>query len=261
MLVNLYEVASTLAHPFSGVATAVIVVLFAVARQRQRLIGLRAVRLLSVTLGVALYLLSSPLVARWATQSLEALVPRVPTEELATARAIVVLAGGFRRGPDGRGELALDSVSRCLHAAAVYRALGSRTVVVSGGFLASGPPNVPAARGMRDFLVQLGVRSEHIIEEGRSSTTYENAAETRRLLAEKGLDRIALVTSSTHLPRSIAVFEGQGFHVIPAGSGYSNRDAPWRVVDLLPQASAADAVNRAAHEWVGLAWYRLHGRV
>jgi uncharacterized SAM-binding protein YcdF (DUF218 family) len=114
---------------------------------------------------------------------------------------------------------------------------------------------------MRDFLVELGVPEGDIIEEGRSSTTYENAAETRRLLADKGLDRIALVTSSTHLPRSTAVFEGQGFHVIPAGSGYSNRDAPWRAVDLLPNASAADAINRAAHEWVGLAWYRLHGRL
>lgn len=259
MLGNLYEVASTLAHPFTLVATAVIVLL--VMLSRQRVISHRGVRILSATLGAALYLLASPLVAIWSTQSLEGLVPRVTHQELETARAIVVLAGGFRRGPGGRGELALDTVSRCLHAATVYRALGSRPVVVSGGLLASGPANIPVARGMRDFLVELGVAGSDIIEEGRSSTTYENAAETRRLLAEKGLDRIALVTSSTHLPRSTAVFEGQGFTVIPAGSGYSNQDAPWRAVDLLPSASAADAVNRVAHEWVGLAWYRLRGRL
>lgn len=259
MLEHLYGFASALAHPFTLVATAIVVLLCVISQRRS--INRPTVHRLSVGLGIALYLLASPLVAIWSTRSLEALVPLVTREELETAHAIVVLAGGFRLGAGGRGELALDTVSRCLHAATVYRTLGSRPVVVSGGVLATGPPGIPVARGMRDFLVELGVPEGDIIEEGRSSTTYENAAETRRLLAGKGLERIALVTSATHLPRSTAVFESQGFDVIPSGAGYSNQRAPWRATDLLPTASAADAVNRAAHEWVGLAWYRLHGRL
>lgn len=253
-----YSVASAFGHPFSLVA-ALLVVLCVCFRSAIGRGGL--VSRLVLILGVALYVLSNPFVSRMATRSLESLHRPATHEELSSTQAMVVLAGGFRRGPDNRGELGLDTVSRCLRAADIYRAVGPRPIIVSGGLLATGPVDVPVSSGMKRLLMALGVAEGDIVEEPRSTTTFENAVESQKLLAARALRRVALVTSASHLPRAVLVFRAQGLDVIPAGAGYAGAEPFARVLDVIPSATSVDTINRAAHEWVGLAWYWLHRRL
>lgn len=257
MLNRVYFVASALAHPYTFVATAYLLLTLWPRRAPAR----RARSLTTLVLALALYALSSPVVSRWMTASLEAIHPYRPDAAVGHVEAIVVLSGGFRLGPDGRGELAYDTMSRCVRAADLYRAIGPRPIVVSGGILATGPTTVPVARGMGRFLSGVGIPSADIVEEATSTTTYENARESARLARTRGWQRIALVTSATHLPRAVAAFEGQGLQVEAVGANYTTPQASFRVIDLLPSATSVDSINRAAHEWIGFAWYQLRGYV
>lgn len=254
----IYSVASALGHPFSLVAALLVVLCVGYRTAIGR--GGLASRMVLI-LGVALYVLANPFVSRLATRSLESLNRPASREELLSAEAMVVLAGGFRRGPDNRGELALDTVSRCLRAADIYRSVGPRPIIVSGGLLATGPDDIPVSSGMKRLLMDLGIPESDVVEEPRSRTTFENAVESQKLLAARALRRIALVTSATHLPRSVLVFRAQGLDVIPVGAGYAGAEPFVRALDVIPSATSVDTINRAAHEWVGLAWYWLHRRL
>src|SRR5690606_30182135 len=79
---------------------------------------------------------------------------------------------------------------------------------------------VPETDAMTELLVALGVPEEAILPEDRSRNTYENALYVRELLAQADSNEIVLVTSALHMPRSVAIFERQGFSVTPAPVDY-----------------------------------------
>jgi uncharacterized SAM-binding protein YcdF (DUF218 family) len=213
-----------------------------------------------VLLLAPLYLSSNPLVAGWLTGTLER--QHAPVGDLASTRAdaIVVLSGGFRRGYDGNGELAEDTTVRLVHAIGAYRAVGPLPLVVTGGLLASGP-DTPVAEAMVERLAALGIPRNDVLVEPRSETTFENAQRTWRLLSERRARRILLVTDALHMPRSVAVFERQGFDVVPHPCTFVSGAGRWSIRFLIPSARSAEQIARASHEWIGLVWYRLNGRI
>jgi uncharacterized SAM-binding protein YcdF (DUF218 family) len=195
---------------------------------------------------------SHPLTSRTLIRTLERDQPfrvALPTD----VGAIVVLGGGLSVGPGGV-TLAEDSLERTVYAASVYRRIGPRLVVASGGQSRSTPGAPPIGSFMRDLLVELGVPASSILVEGRSATTYENAVYSRALLEPRSVRRIILVTEAMHLPRAVRAFSAQGFDVVPVGCGYVT-GASLTYRDLLPNAGAALGVQRATHEWLGLLWY------
>jgi uncharacterized SAM-binding protein YcdF (DUF218 family) len=208
---------------------------------------------------LALVVATHPLTARALIGALEREMPApMPPRDV---QAIVVLSGWMRPGPDSRRELGEDSLLRTLHAAALYRELGPRLVVATGGPSRGAPGGGSIAAQMSQLLVALGVPRRDILVEGESRTTFENALLTRRLLEPRGIVRILLVTDGMHLPRAVRAFRTQGFQVVPAGCGYVTSWTPPLREMILPSANAAVGVQRAAHEWVGLLWYRLRGYI
>ena len=115
---------------------------------------------------------------------------------------------------------------------------------------------------MGDLLQLLDVDPSDIIIESDSTNTFENARETARILNERGLRHVTLVTEATHMPRSVMSFRGQGVEVTPSGCNYrvsaTTGEGMYR---LLPSAGAASLVRLVAHEWIGIVWYWLNGRL
>ena len=64
------------------------------------------------------------------------------------------------------------------------------------------------------------------------------------------------------MPRSMMSFRGQGVEVTPSGCNYrvsaTTGEGMYR---LLPSAGAASLVRLVAHEWIGIVWYWLNGRL
>jgi uncharacterized SAM-binding protein YcdF (DUF218 family) len=212
---------------------------------------------------VSLVLLSLPVVSYLALGSLE--WQFWPLRDLPDeVEAIVVLSGGAvpadARHP--KAILADDSISRCLQAAELYRQRpGGCLIIATGGISDPAHRGPPLAALMRDFLIQVGVSATDVLTEERSTTTYENAAECARLLKDRKIPGIALVTEANHMRRAMACFAKVGLPVIPAPCDFKASQLEIRLGSFLPSSGGSAGFQEAFHEWLGLLWYWLHGRI
>lgn len=255
----MYRFIVTLLQPYSLVYVLTGLAILNLWRTRRRpTAGLLAVSFLFTLLT----LLSVPAVSYGALGTLEWRYPPLESRPV-DAQAIVVLAAGIRPPNKirARAEMDQDTLYRCLHAAELYRQGKPCPMLLSGGKVDPDDPGPPAAEVMRDFLLQLGVIPSDLILETVSRTTYENAVESRRRLDALGLRRIVLVTDGVDIPRALRCFIKQGIETIPSGCHYRATQLDDSLFDWLPSPSAAHNIERVFHEWLGIVWYRLHGRI
>jgi uncharacterized SAM-binding protein YcdF (DUF218 family) len=179
------------------------------------------------------------------------------------APAIVVFTAGLYPpgGPRGRPDLDEDSLQRGLEAARLYKAGPPCLVLVSGGTVEPEKPAPPCAGVLADFLVQHGVKEADLVAETASQTTYENAAACAKILRDKQVSRAVLVADAMDMPRAAACLRKQGIEVVPAPCHFRVGDFRVSGFSFVPGPVAAERVQRAWHEWVGLAWYRCCGRI
>jgi uncharacterized SAM-binding protein YcdF (DUF218 family) len=178
------------------------------------------------------------------------------------AEAIVVLSGWVLPPDEVRAEpeLGASTLYRCLKAAELYRVHGPCTIVLCGGHL---PPDAEFAFGdvMHDFMLTQNIPDSDLLVEDRSTTTHENAVEAGLLLQERHIEKVILVTDAMHLPRAAACFRAQGIDAIPVGCQYRSAGFQWRFEAFIPNAKSAAVVANATHDWVGLIWYWICGRI
>ncbi len=243
----------TIAYVITGIA------IFSLWRGRQATRG----RLVLLTIGFGLMLLLSlPFVSFLSLASLEGSFPPLKPSP-GQADAIVVLSGSYELPNSVQQEAVLgsDTEQRCLHAADVYHRVKPIPIVVSGAGIDPTLAAPSSAELMRDMLVKLGVQAGDLRLEPSSRSTYENAVECRKLLYQLGIRRIFLVTEATHMRRAVLCFRQQGIEVVPAACHHRATDFDFSILNFLPTPTAADGISDAIHEWLGLAWYRLRGRL
>ena len=255
----MYSLVVALLRPFTLVFLGVLiwtVVLWRTGRLKGRgLLGLGAL------LGI-LTLISMPLVEYAALGSLEWAYP--PRREMPPEVDTIVVLSGALSVYDDSGEhveLAPDSLLRCLHAAELYRRAGGCRMVLCGGKVDPTGPGPTLAGAMGDFLIELGVKRSDLLLEEKSTSTYENALGCSALLEQHDVRRIVLVTDATHMLRASRCFSKLGIEVVPAACNHHATRLKWSATGFLPSAGAAGGVTLVCHEWLGLAWYRLHGRI
>jgi uncharacterized SAM-binding protein YcdF (DUF218 family) len=153
-----------------------------------------------------------------------------------------------------------ESAERVTVAAELARRYPNLRIIFSGGTNALiFEKDAEAGFAVRQ-LEDLGVARERITAEEQSRNTIENAVFSRLLADPKPGERWLLITSASHMPRAIAVFRAAGFAVEAYPVNWRTRG--WRDAANL-SGSLADGLtitDAAAHEWAGLAIYRLTGR-
>jgi uncharacterized SAM-binding protein YcdF (DUF218 family) len=122
---------------------------------------------------------------------------------------------------------------------------------------------------MADILEMLGVPRDAMIFESTSRNTYENATHTRVILEQMDVNRVILVTSADHMPRSVALFEHQGIDVIPAPTDFTVTENNWeqlfhgsvgsQLLNLVPNSENLSLTTGALKEYLGIIIYRLRG--
>jgi uncharacterized SAM-binding protein YcdF (DUF218 family) len=112
---------------------------------------------------------------------------------------------------------------------------------------------------MAALLVQDGVPRADILLEGRSLNTWENALYSAEVLRAAGLRRIVLVVDADSMLRAELCFRKQGFDVIAAP--VRHRSIGFAPNDLMPSWQALRRNEVTLHELLGLAWYKLLGRI
>lgn len=236
-----------------------IVVLLLVAAVLLALLKWRRLALASACLGCAIVgILSLQPVADLLLLPLENRYAPLDLEGFAAERSdvIVLLGGGVVPGaPDGEGSATLgaSALVRAVHAAELARRLGL-PVVASGGRVFPDPGAEAEADVAARLLVSLGVRSDRIVAEDQSRTTWENAQRVRDLVKP---ERVVLVTTAIHMPRAVACFQELGIEVVPAPTDYLVARRPRQARDWVPDGGALEGSLRAIHEHAGILSYRL----
>jgi len=204
-----------------------------------------------------LLLLSLPLVSDLLLRKVE-IYPPLPVGQVTAggAGAIVVLAGGWRRGPEyGEPTINTYSLQRLRYGAWLHRRNGL-PIALSGGRV-SGDEQYAEAELMARLLEEDFGLSPHWVE-SQSRNTAENARYTVTLLQQGRVGKILLVTHAFHMPRAVQEFEGLGIEVIPAPLAFlASPDFHFRARMLLPGIKSLSHSYLALHELLGRAWYRL----
>lgn len=234
-----------------------LLVLAAAWAWRHRLPGRR----LWALAAAGLFLWSFPPFAWLFSASLEAWYPAtfIPRGD---AGAIVVLSGGISIPNASRPAVRLDEPTyvRSRHAVWLHQTWRPLPIVVSGGPNV-GFPQYILAEEMAKFLRSSGIPAQNIWLEARSYSTYQNARYTAHLLRIRGIRRIVLVTEGYHMLRSELCFRNQGLEVIPAPIDFHSKEWSYDPFDYLPSATAIRYNDQVLHEWVGLAYYWLTGKI
>ncbi|MEM7758396.1 MAG: YdcF family protein [Cyanobacteria bacterium P01_A01_bin.40] len=193
----------------------------------------------------------------------------LPLKTMPQADAIVILGGATRNQEPPR---VLPDLSergdRLLYGAKLYKDGAAPKIILTGGRFQWYGGDTSEANSMATVLELIGVPSDAMILESQSLNTYENALFTKKILERENIKRILLVTSASHMPRSIAIFRKQGIDAIPAPADYimSDRDLIEHqfsreslILSLLPDSGNLDNTSQALKEYLGILIYRLRG--
>ena len=193
---------------------------------------------------------------------LEDRFPQPPADMPAPA-GIIVLGGGVNelvtrfRGPvelSGSGD-------RMTEAAMLARRFPQAKLVFTGGSAAVFGSPYREAHVARQLFLGLGLPPEQLVFEEESRNTYENAVFTRDLVKPKPGEVWLLVTSASHMPRSVGIFRKAGFPVTPFPVDYATLGVSADYALFPPDVSSGlGSTGRALREYIGLLAYWLAGK-
>ena len=110
------------------------------------------------------------------------------------------------------------------------------------------------------FAKNLGVPEQAILIDKNSKNTHQNAVESKKIIQEKGLNRVLLITSAFHMFRSNGCFKQVGItaDLLPVDYKASLTYSDFR--DFLPSSSALHQNYVFLHELIGIIVYGLTQR-
>jgi uncharacterized SAM-binding protein YcdF (DUF218 family) len=247
-------------YPLGFACIMLILALFSVWKRPRWTAGYITLALLALLIG------GNGSVARHLTYSLER--QYVPSS-LPNAEAIVVLGGSIRSQFPPRPWIDLtESSDRPVYAAQLYKQGKAPLVILSGGrieWLGGGPPE---SADMAKLVEALGVPASAILQDPSSLNTRENAVNVKKILEQRGIKQVLLVTSAAHMPRSMQIFKKLGINAIAAPTDFlvteqevqlAQQTNEGRLIGLIPESDHLYRVTRALKEYIGSWIYQLRG--
>lgn len=195
----------------------------------------------------------------------------LPQGELPQADAIIILGGATEPRNAPRPTVELNSAAdRLFYGAALFHEGKSTHVLLSGGdieFLSSSEQS--PAQDASEVLTMLGVPPENVTILGNSRNTHEESIEDCAWLKQNGYHTALLVTSATHMPRAMSLFQKQGCDVTPAPADFTVTQAAWArlwhpnveelLINLIPNYSNLSLLTKSLKEYIGMGVYWLQG--
>ena len=222
----------------------------------------RPPRVYIAALAIAYWLAAAPVGAALLNANLTRGLERIMTrDQAAGADTVVLLGGGIATvtvGGETAGVPTASSLLRSLDAARVFKAIGARLLVVSGGNPYPDRQAMPESVLLHRFVVDAGVPPDRVLDESTSETTREQARSVDALLRPRGIRRVVLVTSPAHMKRALAVFRAVG--IDPIGSIAPVRSEVGSPPPLfLPNRESLSLSDNALYEYGAFAYYWMRG--
>lgn len=214
------------------------------------IVSIGVVFLIALSYGAASEMLLRPLENKYA--------PLTDVSAISDIKWVVVLSGGHSPDPNRpiTGQLSDASLVRLAEGIRIHRELPQSKLILSGGAVFS---TITEAKVMADVAIALGVDAKNLILESESKDTKDQARLIQKIVGD---NRFILVTSASHMPRSMALFQKKGMRPIPAPIGHQIKEKQKLTPAMFfPNAGRIEKMERAFYEYLGLAWARLRGQI
>lgn len=205
---------------------------------------------------------------------LEDAVPKPSIQNLNRDQfAGIIILGGAIEGEDvavDRGEISLkSSAERVTKGLELIRKYPDKPFIFSGFSGKVNPRGMSEADAFKQLIQEQGLADSAnttAFYENQSRNTYENAVYSKKIIdtiypqsPDQQLKPWLLVTSASHMYRSVKIFEKQGIAVIAVPVDYQTANTlQWREFDL---TEGAFLWNKLLHEYIGIAAYQLTGKI
>jgi uncharacterized SAM-binding protein YcdF (DUF218 family) len=150
-------------------------------------------------------------------------------------------------------------MERILEAHRVFQLISPAWIISSGGHADPSDRADTSSIVIRAELVRLGVPPERILLESTSRDTYDEATLIAPMLRTLVAEHLVLVTSDTHMPRSLGAFRAVGWDAVPAIAPDHARPPRW-LWWVLPSSLGLELSAKVMHELAGIPYYWLRGR-
>ena len=104
------------------------------------------------------------------------------------------------------------------------------------------------------LAIQLGVKKEDIIIGTAQKDTNDESKFMKSLI--KPNEEFVLVTSASHMPRAMLLFQEEGLNPIAAPTNFQKSDYHHSYIKR-PSAESIDRSRMAIHEYIGILWVKL----
>ncbi len=212
-----------------------------------------------VTLGIVLLVLSSfQITSNAILRPIEYKYPAFDSNSPTKADFVVVLGGGHISNDKMPllSQIGRYSLVRLIEGIRIQREIKGSKLLLSAGRVFDPVSN---AALMAEIAKAIGVRKEDIIIEAASKDTKDQARIIKSIVGDKVF---VLVTSASHMPRSMALFKKMGMTPIPASTGHlvvkSRTLCP---SSFFPQSGNIRKTERAVYESLGSVWAKLRGQI
>lgn len=165
---------------------------------------------------------------------------------------VMVLGSGHNENPNYTAvqQLSTTALARLTEGLRQLSLGGNCKLVVSGW--SGGVTPTPHADIMRQAAIELGVNPARIVSFPDAKDTVEEALSMYQVV---GQQPFRLVTSATHMPRSMLIFESLGMQPQAAPADFIARKGLWWRLD----AEQLLTSQKSIHEYVGALWITLKG--
>lgn len=222
----------------------------------------RFARIAISIVGVLALLIATLPLGQWIMSPLEERFP-FPTLLPSQIDGIIVLGGSIdsRLSAMRRQTQLNDTAERLIMAVSLARRFPEAKVVFTGGSGSLTRQDLKEAHFAKRLFAHLGFAPDRVIYEDQSRNTYENASLSQMLVNPKQGQVWLLVTSAFHMPRAVGCFRRVGWYVIPYPVDYRTKGeaANWSFAFNL--TGGMHSLAYGMHEWLGLFFYWVSGRI
>lgn len=188
-----------------------------------------------------------------------------PIEKVGNYEVGIVLSGMAEYNNDLKTLSLKQSGDRIWQAITLYKQNKIKKILITGksGYISD--RGLDEANQFKEVLVSWGIPPNDIITEINSKNTHENALETKKVLtiSYPHVDTCLLITSSTHMRRSLGCFAKEGIACVPFSTNLHTGPKRFFYWDqlLIPSVDNFYQWNQLIKEWVGYVTYKIAGYI
>lgn len=207
---------------------------------------------------IILFLFSLPITSNQLIKFVESGSQKVIPEKSDERQAIVVLSGYLSviDTPQGK-QFQWGSADRFFKGVELATRNSSSFLIFTNEQLPwnTNPPDI--GRFLINQSEMLGVQKNRVLITTPVQNTQDEALAVAKLGAEKGFNRVILVTSAFHMQRATLLFEKAGMSVTPYPTDFRSDAHEYNILDFLPSASGLNRSEFAIREMIGRLYYRF----